>query len=364
MNNAFSTLQTIEDKSYLEKKRSLVSVDTLLDLMELHVSLCGYAEFCLTSADVLNEKVQVNCCYKCSCEDICTLKGSCCPDYWFRGYVDFNSTFQNISELRKVLTSIRLHNVLTYEYSLLAKSIKENEQCISERHISDSLVYDPGFSINSYWMAATCPDEAVLTSPNEDSINGMNRFIPVVSNQTGLVYKNKMYLSCNENIDDFESFTIHVIGTMTDNWSGFEFTASIQDLFLLIIAEKLPYFNILYRPPNNFADIPICKQPSVSLPNCNTICDAYPLPVRIRDQQKLVFKTVWNAGCYRCYHDNASEFVRECHRFYPNRPEFILELNLEETGTLETTATLNEFLNITTSVKCPNNYVYDIVDVR
>ena len=132
----------------------------------LELKVCGFEQSCLRN----NTKQQTGedtCCRPCECEDICSEKGTCCPD--------------------------------KKEHIATDREIKQ--KCLTLDHIPEGYSLSLYTSVVSYFTRASCPkdftDINIKAKCEHGNVDALVDVRPVSSNDGKVIYKNKYCSYCH-----------------------------------------------------------------------------------------------------------------------------------------------------------------------
>ena len=345
----------IAAQTFQKNKTNLDSNDILTKLLELHQYHCGEAATCGSSEHVeLSEfRIPVPCCIPCSCLSSCVEQQNCCPVsvngtlteptttsglddivqenetnktddgliFDRKGVVSWKKTDENDekgenkTKLHK-LDELRIANStgLTTKDSEVLKFndiYKAHEKCIRPQ-----LLYRPNRHLDSqaYMMVVTCPhgfkNKLIIDKCNAgmDDVELLD-MIPVTSKLSGLTYKNKHCLMCNEKLQAkyIMEWTAEIVSYSAIRRSIF--FPNLDSLMNTLKRIKTDFCNIHFMPGDESL-ARTCKAYDIIFCNQTGLWDIYnesveavclhgsQLPITGRINEGLF--TFKNIGCLHC----------------------------------------------------------------
>ena len=370
----------IAAKTLQRNKTDIDSNDLLMKHLELHQYHCGEIATCGSSEHVEPSEflIPAPCCIPCSCLPSCVEQLSCCPIsvngtlsepttselddivqeneknetddgliFVRKGVESWNKNDENKAGLHKlgelhIATSTGLNN--RDSGALKINEInRKNEKCIRPQ-----VFYEPNRYIDAqaYMMVVTCPevfkDKLIIDkcSAGKDQVALLD-MIPVTSQLSGLTYKNKYCLMCNEKLqpDHVIEWRAEIVskGAMREHI----FFANPNAIADMLIGKETAFSNIHFVPV--VKDLTkACK--TYDIISCNqtglwdmyndlkeTVClEGHILPIMSTINGKLL--TFKNIGCLHCNMRKDFSKSRLTCRYWRNQlgPEatFSLTLNL------------------------------------
>ena len=327
--------------------------DVLKSHIELHQYHCGEAATCGSNEHVEPSEfvIPVPCCIPCSCLPSCVEQRNCCP--WS---VNGTRGVATTTESELDYPDPEKENDLTYDEMVLdendakiwnktdestqeqrglGRAFTENRinfnkgdsgslnmnhtENANEKCIRPQVNYELNRQLDSqaYMMVATCPngfkDKLVVDKCIAEKRNSQTSWvdvIPVTSNLSGLTYKNKYCLLCNEELqqDHITEWRAEIVSLSA---FGYYILYLNPDAILDNFIEKRilsAFSNIHFVPTENdlakrcdLYDITSCNQTGLwddydEL--AEKVCmDGYQLPIMASIDTRLTFK---NIGCLRC----------------------------------------------------------------
>ena len=328
----------------------LASNALLKKLLELHQYYCGEAATCGSSEHVEPSEflLPVPCCIPCSCLPSCVEQQNCCPvsvngtltepmttsrlntivqenekiksnnglvsDTNDMTLFDWNKTGENKAEIET--DEIRIENSTTFtsmdsEILEMIETERANEKCTRPQ-----VLYKPNRYLDSeaYMMVRDCPDgfeDRLIIDKCNAGIDevGLLDMIPVTSKLSGVAYKNKHCLMCNE-----KQQAEHMIEWRVEFVSSGARREHIffpnPDAVVDTLIEKRKMFNNIHFVPNNESMSRPCKLYDIT--TCNqtglwdvydefieTVClNGYQLPIISKINNQMF--TFNNIGCLHC----------------------------------------------------------------
>ena len=277
----------------------------LVRLAELQIEHCTEVSLCtLRVSKGILPNLANPCCNLCSCEKDCIGQGTCCPDYHLMNSIVTNIS-NSIAEFSDRLTNVNFTSITQKQLT-----------CVYAGDSKFQSVYDR--SKVTYKMITSCPGELNETQeisrkcnePKSIDTFEYDLFIPVTSLKSGITYRNKYCLICNEELNETRDF-VHWTSTMYCSFFGLgqENTISTpNDFFTQLLKGNRMYCHLVFSPNtdivSNFefnkcdvVDIETCPTGSDKL--LNEICNSFHLPVTFHERayKSVRFK---NIACFLC----------------------------------------------------------------
>ena len=328
----------IAAKTLQRNKTDLDSNDLLMKHLELHQYHCGETATCGSSEHVEPSEflIPVPCCIPCSCLPSCVEQLNCCP-------IPVNGTLSGptTSELDEIVQENEKNE--TDDGVIFVRKGVESWNKLGELHIANStglnsrdsgalkineinrtnekcirpqVFYEPNRYIDAqaYMMVVTCPegfkDKLIIDkcSEGKDQVALLD-MIPVTSQLSGMTYKNKYCLMCNEKLqpDHVIERRAEIVshGPFRDN----VFFANQNTIVDMLIGKETAFSNIHFVPVVKDLtkrcktyDITSCNQTGLwDMYNdlIETAClEGHILPIMSTIDGKLL--TFKNIGCLHC----------------------------------------------------------------
>ena len=351
-----------------------LGIRDLRAFLEMHMEYCGFYEFChhkptlLLNWEIPKENaLYPQCCPPCSCDERCETDGNCCPDYRLKERLG-HTVFSTLDEMFSVLDQ----NVSVEIPGSRPASLKKSNQCVSSRLFSDINLRGP--ILQGYQMHGRCPRKAfegynprdgLTASCEHTDVRSAKSTVPVVSIESGKIYKNVNCLECNEQTVNFTPFLVQL------TCSGRLESSVGQPLLMLEAVQQGKHpdslCNVLYLPPASVAHtVDTCEiidevsELCLDNSNISNLCRTFHLPVNVEDDASIAAGMVRNVACVHCATDTYK--TKTCSAKIPLRLEYKLQLQLTPTIeiTMQTQKILASKMKSESHRKyCKQGYIYD-----
>ena len=202
--------------------------------------------------------------------------------------------------------------------------------------------YIPNVALTSYWMVTSCPPNVTKLALKEkcesldNDIIDVAQWVPVISAETGLAYRNVYCARCNE-VHPYIKFQTYIVGNSVAEvvkllHKGF------LDLELFINGEVDPSnTNLLFLPPHGH-DVKQCAAYTIGSGACrydnsseketlHDLCEHIEMPVKISLNSEDMNRTILakNVACLQCVVGQVKDGT--CYMLSPNVSEVRVRLN-------------------------------------